>query len=204
MTTDGFKFSLKVPQVITHRKNINDDQAKFRLDQFILALDQLGSMSGVSYAVMANYFIADQMDELVRFIDNIPKEMQFAIEFRDESWFQNEVKDECQSLFMEKNIIPVITDTPGRRDAAHFRLVNNHLFARYVGDFSHPSDIDRIDLWANRIKELVDMGVDNIWFYAHQPGENRERVVMFFNTFIKKLNKCINVDIPLLINYYSN
>ena len=201
---EDFKFSLKVPQVITHRKNINDDQAKLRMDQFILAIDQLGDMSGISYAVMANYFKSDQMEELIQFIDNIPNEMPFAIEFRDASWFNESVKDDWQSLFKENNIIPVITDTPGRRDAAHFRLVNNHLFVRYVGDFSHPSDIDRVDNWTTRIQELVDIGVNNIWFYVHQPGENRERVVLFFNKLIQKLNQCINVDIPMLINYQTN
>lgn len=201
---EDFKFSLKVPQMITHRKNINDDQAKLRMDQFILAIDQLGDMSGISYAVMANYFKSDQMEELIQFIDNIPNEMPFAIEFRDASWFNESVKDDWQSLFKENNIIPVITDTPGRRDAAHFRLVNNHLFVRYVGDFSHPSDIDRVDNWTTRIQELVDIGVNNIWFYVHQPGENRERVVLFFNKLIKELNQCINVDIPMLINYQTN
>ena len=201
---NDFKFSLKVPQVITHRKNINDDQSRFRLDQFILALDQLGKKSGISYAVMANYFKSNQMNELEKFVSNLPKEMQFAIEFRDESWFQDAIKDEWQSLFKENNIIPVITDTPGRRDAAHFRLINNQLFVRYVGDFSHPSDLNRIDQWVERIKVLIDFGIDNIWFYVHQPGENRERVVLFFNSFIKKMNNCLNIKLPLLTNYKMN
>ena len=130
--------------------------------------------------------------------------MQFAIEFRDESWFQDTVKDEWQSLFKDNNILPVITDTPGRRDAAHFRLINNHLFVRYVGDFSHPSDLNRIDQWVERIKVLIDFGIDNIWFYVHQPGENRERVVLFFNSFIKKMNNRLNIKVPLLTNYKKN
>ena len=198
---DGFKFSLKVPQIITHRKEINDDQSRFRLEQFIVALDQLGSKSGISYAVMANYFKADQMEELIKFVDYLPKEMEFAIEFRDDSWFKSDVLDDWQLLFKKKNIIPVITDTPGRRDAAHFRLVNNHLFVRYVGDYSHPSDLKRIDLWVARLKDLIKFGVDNIWFYVHQPGDKREKVVLFFNSLIEKMNERLNTELTLLINY---
>ncbi len=39
---DDFKFSLKFPQVITHRKDINEVVAKQRLEDFLVALDFLG------------------------------------------------------------------------------------------------------------------------------------------------------------------
>ena len=98
----------------------------------------------------------------------------------------------------KRNIIPVITDTPGRRDVVHFNLTNNHLFVRYVGDFSHQSDLERIKSWIEKIRELVQLGVNNIWFYVHQPGENRERILLFFNHLIPKINSALKINIPLL------
>ena len=196
-----FKFSLKVPQVITHRKDINNVKARNQLDQFIYAVDHLGNNSGMSFAVMANYFKADQFNSLVDFIQNIPKEMPLSIEFRDPSWFLPSIMDQWQSLFIENNIGTVITDTPGRRDVAHCRIVGDNIFVRYVGDFNHISDTQRIKIWVEKIIESTAFGVINIWFYVHQPGEGREKVVGFFNAFIKEILANNGRKIPLLKDY---
>ena len=54
-----------------------------------------------------------------------------------------------------------------------------------------------------RFIELVDLGVNNVWFYAHQPGEKRELVVEFFNYLIERINNELNLSINQLINYKS-
>lgn len=198
---EDFKFSLKVPQVITHRKNINDDQAKLKMDEFLLAVHQMGSKSGMSFAVMANYFKSSQFDELRTFVNSWPIDLPLAIEFRNPSWFSKEVVSQWQNLFLTKNIVPVVTDTPGRRDVVHFSLTNNQLFIRYVGDFNHVSGSSRVQSWINKIEELVNLGVENIWFYVHQPGENRERILLFYNLLIPKINKVLKTKIPLLKDF---
>ena len=198
---ETFKFSMKVPQVITHRKNINDYTAQIKLDEFLTAIHILGNKSGISFAVMAKYFDASQFEDLKLFVKSWPVDIPLAIEFRNSSWFEEDNVKKWQNLFLEKNTIPVITDTPGRRDVAHFNLVNNHLFVRYVGDFSHPSDLIRINLWTEKVKEFISLGINNIWFYVHQPGENRERILSFFNALIPNMNKILKINIPLLKNY---
>ena len=199
---DDFKFSLKFPQVITHRKEINHPDAKQRLEDFLVALDFMGNKNGVAFAVMANYFRPDKLDDLIEFVEFLPKDVPFAIELRAPEWFETEsIQNEWHQLFKENNIVPVMTDTPGRRDALSFRLTNENLFVRYVGNFSNPIDSIRIDNWVNRMEELIGLGVRNVWFYAHQPGENRELVVEFFNCLIEKLNVKLGMDLPRLIKY---
>ena len=75
------------------------------------------------------------------------------------------------------------------------------MFVRYVGDFSHESDKKRIEQWVNRISELVGMGVNHIWFYVHQPGENRERILQFYNYMLPLINTSLDLNIPLLVDY---
>ena len=198
---EGFKFSMKVPQVITHRKDINDKESRNRIDQFLSAVFHLGSYSGICFAVMANYFKSNQMKELENFISFWPIDVPLAIEFRDKSWFENNVFNEVQDLLKQHGIIPVITDTPGRRDVVHFKIINDQLFVRYVGDFSHASDLLRITAWVDRISELCNIGVNKVWFYVHQPGENRERILGFFNNMIPQINRSLSLGIPLLKNY---
>ena len=198
---DDFKFSMKVPQFVTHRKDINDYNSKIKTEEFLSSIYQLKEKSGISFAVMAKYFEASQFEELEKFVNFWPLDAPLAIEFRNPSWFDSSVRPEWQDLFIKKNIIPVVTDTPGRRDVLHFNLSNNHLFLRYVGDFDHPSDLLRINKWVNKISELALLGIDNIWFYVHQPGENRDRILHFYNNLIPRINKILNMNIPLLKDY---
>ena len=197
----GFKFSMKVPQVVTHRKDINHPDAKYKLEEFITAVAHLNQYSGVSFAVMANYFKSSQLNELEKFISFWPIDTPLSIEFRDPSWFEQSVKLEWQHLFKENNIVSLITDTPGRRDVAHFNLSSDELFIRYVGDFAHSSDQIRIVNWVNKIKELRSIGLNKVWFYVHQPGENRSRIIDFYNMLIRKLNIEFDLDLKSPINY---
>lgn len=204
-TPEDFTFSMKFPQVITHRKNIMEDAAKEHLERFLIALDLMGDKNGVAFAVMANYFRPDKFDVLEEFVKYIPKDIDVAIELRAPEWFEDEViKNEWHQLFIEHNIIPVLTDTPGRRDVLHFRIVNKHLFVRFVGNVGTSIDEVRINNWAERIIELTTKGISDIWFYAHVPGDSREDVVPFNNQLISAINKKSTFDIPLLKDYRSS
>lgn len=201
---DNFKFSIKIPQIVTHRKDMNCDASRYKFDEFCVALDLLGDNNGISYAVMPNYLKKDKFKDLQTFIERLPTDVPFAIELRDEGWFNEEtVVDDWYYLFQENNIIPVLTDTPGRRDVLHLRLTNGQLFLRYVGDFSHRSDRQRIYKWVHQIRNWIDQGkVNSVWIYAHQPGEHREYIVDFFNTLINELNNDLNLDLKMLKTYY--
>lgn len=198
---EGFKFSMKIPQVVTHRKDINDDTARYKLDEFLVVLDTLGSKNGVAFGVMANYLRPDNFKGLEKFIQSLPLDMQFALELRAPEWYSDKIiQQEWCNLFAEYNIIPVLTDTPGRRDVLHFCVVNNHFFARYVGRYDDKSEAFRIAQWVNRIEELVSIGVNTFWFYAHE-GDNRALTLYFFNDLISQLNLRLNLSIPLLKDY---
>ena len=201
-TPDDFKFSMKFPQVITHRKNIMEDAAKEQLERFLVALDLIGNKNGVAFAVMANYFKPNQFEVLEQFVKYLPKELDFAIELRAPEWFENEsIQKEWHQLFIENNIIPVLTDTPGRRDVLHFRIVNSHLFVRFVGGATSPIDLIRINNWAKKLVELTRNGISDVWFYGHVPGDSREDVVPFNNQLITAINQLSTYNIPLLHDY---
>jgi uncharacterized protein YecE (DUF72 family) len=201
---DGFKFSMKIPQVVTHRKDINDDMARFKLDEFLVALDSLGNKNGVAFGVMANYLRPDNFRGLQQFVKSLPQDMQFALELRAPEWFADAViLQEWQHLFAENNIIPVLTDTPGRRDVLHFCVINNHFFARYVGRYDDKSEAFRITQWVNRIEEFIIKGVNTFWFYVHE-GDNRAFTLYFFNDLIAQLNHRLKCEIPLLKDYSTS
>jgi uncharacterized protein YecE (DUF72 family) len=197
---DEFRFSMKFPQVITHRKNILDRDALFKLDEFLVALNELGPKNGMAFAVMANYFRPNQLETLEKFIHYLPHDMTFSIELRDPEWYHPAVLNEWLDLMKVNSITPVLTDTPGRRDILHFGSQTGHCFVRYVGRFNDPSDAIRIRQWVHRIEELIAQGNHTIWFYAHQ-GDDRTHIIGFFNALIGQLNTQLNLNIPLLTDY---
>ncbi len=105
------------------------------------------------------------------------------------------------SSFLENNIIPVITDTPGRRDVMHFRIVNQNLFVRFVGGVQDEIDLSRIKEWAIQLVSLIEKGISDIWFYAHVPGESRQDVVRFNTALVREINLISNYKLPYLIDY---
>ncbi len=99
-TPDDFTFSMKFPQVITHRKNIMEDKAKIQLERFLIALDFIEAKRGISFAVMANYFKPNRFSILRDFVEYLPKDVPFAIELRAGEWFNDKVViDEWHHLF---------------------------------------------------------------------------------------------------------
>jgi uncharacterized protein YecE (DUF72 family) len=201
-TPDEFTFSMKFPQVITHRKDIMEDKAKEQLERFLVAVDLIGNKNGISFAVMANYFRPDKFSTLEAFVKYLPKDINCAIELRAPEWFETEsIQKEWHQLFYENNIIPVLTDTPGRRDVLHFRIVNQHLFVRFVGGAKSEIDQLRISNWAKKIIELTQKGITDVWFYAHVPGDSREDVVPFNNQLISAINEQTSHNLPLLKDY---
>ncbi len=90
-TPDAFRFALKVPQVITHQKQLRDCQAE--VDAFVAALEPLGSKLTVAL-LQLGYFNRGAFPSLDaflavldRFLDRWPtREVPLAVEVRNPRW----------------------------------------------------------------------------------------------------------------------
>ncbi len=63
----------------------------------------------------------------------------------------------------------VITDVAGRRDVLHQRVTSNTVVIRFVGNNLHDSDYQRLNDWIERLYHWNLNGVENIYFFVHQP-----------------------------------
>lgn len=196
---DDFVFSFKMPQVITHRKSIVEKDALQRFDQFLLALDTMGSKAGTTFMLMPSYFNLSKWNELKTFLDYVPQGFPLAIEIRDAAFYNNE---DFISMLHEKDVATVITDTPGDRPIVHQLLTNNTLFVRFVGADLHLSDYIRIDAWVPKIVDWVNRGVENVYFFMHQPAPNKFKSGPIAADMINKLNKKLkNIQLKAPIDY---
>lgn len=193
-TPKGFKFFPKLNQEISHWKRLNEVSAV--VDNYLTNAINLKEKLGTIFLQMHSNFAPKDFDRVVHFVENWPKEIPLALEFRHTNWYNDEsVANQLYDLLEKHNISNVIVDTAGRRDLMHMRLTNPTAFVRYVGA-NHKSDYTRLDDWVMRLKEWKDQGIKEIDFFIHQNIEKESPLLSAY--FIKKLNSELgyNLKIP--------
>lgn len=183
---DGFKFCPKVPQVISHAKNIFDMKMVF--DEFTDTVLHFENNLGCTFLQLPPYFKPERIASIVQLLDKLPEEFKIAIELRNEAWFNNTVAfDELSDYLKSRRFGFVITDVSGRRDVLHQRLSNTTAFIRFTANDLHPTDYTRLDTWTTRITEWIDKGLERLYFFVHTPEKALCPELACY--FIQELNK---------------
>lgn len=165
---EDFRFCPKIPQKISHDKNLGlgGDQ----LPLFWSALRGFDNKLGACFMQLPPHFPVERMPVLERFLEVWPSVYPLAIEVRHESWFEEETDLlALMSLLRNYNVGFVITDVAGRRDVLHSRLTADFAMIRFVGNGLHSSDHTRIDDWCVRLNEWRKAGLTKVFFFPHEP-----------------------------------
>ena len=193
MVGEAFKFCPKFHKAISHTNKLVNCDAW--LERFYAMATAFGKNLGLCFLQLAPSFAPDEIEALERVLANKPPEIEIAVEFRNEEWFTDKsLFAETVQLLSENNATALITDTAGRRDVLHMRLSTPKTFIRFVGNNLHPSDFVRIDHWVNRIKFWRDGGLQELYFFIHEPDEFYCPELARY--FIKKLNEVLNINHP--------
>ena len=193
-TPKEFKFFPKLVQNISHLKRLNEDVQPY-VDEYCAHVIHLKDKLGTVFLQLHGNFGPKNFDRVIRFIEQWPREIRLAVEFRHTDWFNDEsVATELYELLENYNVSNIITDTAGRRDLLHMRLTSNEAFIRYVGA-NHTSDYSRLDEWVERLKIWKDQGISNIHFFVHQNLEVESPLLAGY--FIKKLNTHLNTQLHI-------
>lgn len=194
-TPDDFKFFPKITQSISHMRRLNNvDQLTEEYCDNICHFEQ---KLGMVFLQLHDNFGYKNYDRLVSYLESFPKAIPLAVELRNTSWFNEQrISDEVYNLFEQQRVTNIIVDAAGRRDLLHMRLTTPVAFVRYVGSNEPQSDRDRLDEWVVRLKQWVDLGLRDIYFFVHQNMEKESPLLSAH--FIEKLNKAIgcNLKIP--------
>ena len=110
-TPEGFIFSVKVPQVITHEKVLVDCDSEF--EEFVKTMDILGPKLGAmvfQFPFFAPWKFLKQEDFLVvltPFLNKLPRDHKFAVEIRNGKWLDAKFAD----VLLECNVALALTDS---------------------------------------------------------------------------------------------
>jgi uncharacterized protein YecE (DUF72 family) len=167
----GFQFFPKFPQTITHLKRLKN--VDHELDAFLNAIMAFKENLGPLFLMPHPQLGPKHIEQLEMFITRFPKDVALYTELRHPDWYAGqEGYDVAFFEFLRKHKRgTIITDAAGRRDCVHMHLSTPDCFIRFVGNSLHRTDYERIDDWVNRIKDWMDAGLENCYFFMHQHEE---------------------------------
>ncbi len=169
-TPNGFKFNPKMLQDVTHRGPLNSNAGLVR--EFLASVMGLEDRLGFVFVQLPPSFAPHQLGELRWLLGQMPKEVSVAVEVRHPDFFRHHcLATPLFDLLCEHDASAVITDVTGRRDVLHTSLPMNRVMVRFLGNDLHPTDETRISDWVSRIHTWLNLGLEQIEFFVHQPED---------------------------------
>ncbi len=165
-----FKFAPKLHQDISHFKTLALAQEALKV--FWECISHFEENLGLCFLQLPPHLDFQYWSSIQRILEQVPDPRKLAVEFRHSSWFnQRTLRPEVFDYFLAKEISAVMTDVAGRRDVLHSSVPTRRVLIRFTGNELHPSDFARIDLWVGRLLEWIRKGIEEIYFFIHQPTE---------------------------------
>lgn len=188
VVTPDFKFCPKVPQSISHARDLGLSGPEPQI--FAQELLGLGNTLGRSFLQLPPHFGPRELPILARFLEVLAPQTPLSIEVRHPAFFQQADAGEALfNLLTQHSVAAVITDVAGRRDVCHLRLTRGETLIRFVGNGLHPSDYTRINDWAERLRLWFEQGLQTAYFFTHEPDNllTPELAAYCLETFSKVL-----------------
>lgn len=167
-TPSDFLFSPKVPREITHERRLSN--TALLMDKFMNSLEPIRNKTGIILIQLPPSLTYDYgIMDFQNFISDLPDGWAFAVEFRDNSWFN----DYVYKILEEHNVTMAWSEIPMAKNPA--RTTSDHVYLRLVGDRAISEDsfgsIRRnmnpvLEMWAGHIESLGD-DIKRVYVYSN-------------------------------------
>jgi uncharacterized protein YecE (DUF72 family) len=178
-TPAQFRFAAKFPQIITHQRMLVDCDAVTR--HFIDIMRDLGDKLGPLLLQFSYQFGPERFDDLARYLDELPDDLQFAVEIRDRDWYDTDIG----AMLKARGVALAMHDLyymPRRTD-----VTAGFVYIRWLGRRIGLERFDRIQLdrrdeeswWAEHVLGFLEQGLrvygffNNVWA-GHAPASARD------------------------------
>jgi uncharacterized protein YecE (DUF72 family) len=190
---EGFRFSPKFPQEVSHAPDLSQVGERARV--FCERMLGLGDRLGRSFLQLPPEVGPRQAGALVRLLDAVPEGLPLAVEFRHPAWFnRGRLIPLARGVLAERQVVAVMTDVAGRRDVLHGTLTAPGVMVRFVGNGLHPTDFTRMHAWSLRLKQWLEEGLEEVFFFMHQP--DNLVAAHASNALVQRLNAVCGLSLP--------
>jgi uncharacterized protein YecE (DUF72 family) len=201
-TPDGFIFSVKVPQTITHERVLKDCDAE--LTDFLGTMDILGPKLGpivFQFPFFNRGVFKDRhefLDRLVPFLTTLPGGRKFAIEIRNREWLDAELAN----LLRDHKIALVLQDRSMMSSPSELKfdpITADWTYIRWLGNRNEIETItqswdkvvvdrtEELSSWVDFCYQIMKRGV-LVYAYAnnHFQGHGPATVAQFIKLWSSK------------------
>ncbi len=191
-TPPGFKFCLKFPQIISHRKRLKNCEAE--TGEFLDRLERLARADrcGPAFLQLPPTFSAAHLRSLIAYLASLPRDFRYVVEPRHADFFDgSEHETQFDELLRRHNLARCIFDTTAlfslpkdrsedvavaqdkkpRFPARHTRT-GAFAFVRFVGPPEVTANHAWLEAWAARVADWLAAG-DDVFFFLHNPDDTR-------------------------------
>ena len=155
---DGFTFAVKLPQVITHDKwlsldkDVEGDTGRFL--NLLLPLYTSGKLGPILIQLRPKFNYEEHAEVLESYLDVLPEEYQWAVEFRNPSW----LRPETYQILEKHNAAYTIVDEPLLPPETH--VTADFAYIRWHGHGSRPwynyeYSEGELEAWVPKVEETT-------------------------------------------------
>ncbi len=166
-TPDGFVFSLKFPQAITHVRMLRDSEqlTETFLDRAGLLEEKLGPL----LLQFPPSFAANRLPDLEAFLKKLPQQHRYVVEVRNKSWLNQTV----YSLLKAHKVALAWAESPLMWQIRE--VTADFIYIRWEGDRKKVNgtlgkvEVDRkgdLEAWAKELKRLIRKDVDVFGYFG--------------------------------------
>lgn len=199
-TPENFQFSVKVPEIITHRKRL--EVGKGAITDFEIFLDKTSPLKysdklGAILLQLPPSFTVNDFKNIERFLDKLPSGYHYAVEFRHPSWKTEGPWD----MLKHYNIAAVMTDSPAKENLEFLSEVTvtsaDHSFIRFHGRntkghywYDYLYSKEELKPWVEKIEEVKKQTkVLRAYFNNHYGGAAVINALQFKEMLGNKLSE---------------
>ena len=206
ITPAAFRFACKLPREITHTRRLRDCIAE--LNSFLRAIEPLApKLQVILIQLPPSFAPKDGKTALLKFLEQLPRDFRFAIEFRHASWHRPQfirLLEKYRICWVwadttplnERNLAP-FEFLPGTTDFIYLRLLGDYA-TKYGVDGSHVHRYEKLlwkreaalDSWSLKIERHLPK-VRNVWAFASNHFEG------FAPETCQRLAQRLGFDLPL-------
>jgi len=159
----GFVYALKASRLMTHMKKLKDPDEPLR--RFFGLARTLGrSLGPILYQLPPRWPV--NLERLAAFLHALPKRRRHAFEFREPSWYSEDVYALLRKHHAALCLHDMAGSAPARIAVGPFVYVRFHGTTKYAGRYSDRT----IDGWAAWLAERVQDGVSCYAYFNNDAG----------------------------------
>ena len=183
-TPAGFRFAAKFPKTITHEKALRD--AVPETTYFVEAMAGLDDKLGPLLLQMPPQWTASGMDDLKRFLPDLPSGFDYALEVRHKSWLAKGTFDQLTELLKDRGVALCLVQHAWMPPLD--TLTASFAYIRWLGRREDIPDDDfsrvrinrdvQLDRWAEQVLRYARAGLTvygyfNNHYQGHSPASVR-------------------------------